>query len=141
MDKYDAEIEAFLGLDSGQLAMEWSAPAALFQYCTPNGFAGMTECGCLTMVRWNLSSRRRACDPTLTRQIQQDERIPPTPDIWSVWKKSNIDQRRAMLTAFAEWQRAMDATIRQGKPWHPEFSPAPTARVESVAQPAEVVAV
>src|SRR5690349_3566971 len=100
----------------------------LFDFCANDGVGSLRNCGCLTMVRYNDCVAEdhggKVCK-SLTAAIAGDERIPNVciERFQQSWANGTLPERRAILTVFADWQRAMDATIRQGKPWHPEFSP------------------
>ncbi len=127
MDKYDAEIERLVVRDMYALLWCWQNSGPLFQRIA-------NDCGCLTQVRggnYTKSGVRGA--NAVIESVRRDERIPKSlpcitkavPNIpeFNDWDSWTTERRREMLTRFANWQRALDSTIRQGKPWHPEFAP------------------
>lgn len=113
MDKYDKAIELLKQAEDFGKAVSsaWFAARAdhptgcLFQFCcppeehgdNPQGYA----VGCLTMIK--NSSCYHAWTEELTQRIRNDPRLP------SDRHEITLDQ----LPVFAEWQREMDATIRQ----------------------------
>ena len=131
-DKYDAAIEFLVSATVEQLDASWDKPliargGCLFNLCCQDPenavWQSSDRCGCLTEIR---GDGLRSSDAALTQSIRGDRRIPECIElILDKWDRMNAEQRRALLTVFAEWQRAMDATIRQGKKWHPEFAPVP----------------
>lgn len=119
MDKYDDAV-AHLTARPGQIEDAWNHPyeheaGCLFGYCCrsdewdPNivakalGTDGFVTCGCLTQVRRSKtrSAPYVAGTADLTREIQDDDRIPDAPSHISVED----------LPVFAEWQRRLDKEL------------------------------
>lgn len=117
MDKYDEHIERLVERPH-ETEMTWfNPPEPLFQYCHPNGTKGTTGVGCLTVIRgWDDYT---ASDATLTEAIREDGRIDRSPYALErrLGQTSDLDERRRILSVYADYQRDMDDTIRQGKPW------------------------
>lgn len=96
MDKYDKAIQ-HLRENPTVIHMAWMDPSghpggALFQFCGPR----RDGCGCLTQIRADIGYR--AVNPTLTRRIREDARLPE--------RHSQITL--SSLPVFAEWQRKLD---------------------------------
>ena len=137
MDRYDydAEIDRLVNLNSAELREAWDCSAIdddnwmpnspLFHYCNATGAQPEDEadtCGCLTLIRSYLDFT--SADPALAEAIRSDKRIPDYVEcLIDSWNGMSVVQRRAALQIFANWQRAMDATIRAGRPWHDDFIP------------------
>lgn len=129
MDKYDLEIERLVEQNGRMLQVSWSQWGPLFDVVTG-------DCGCLTMIRGSIRKQFSKICPAANAAItaiRLDGRLPASlpldesgacwvPDFEN-WDGLSVEERREFLKPFAEWQRALDATIRQGKPWHPEFAP------------------
>lgn len=130
MDKYDLEIERLSQVSADELDRAWdsdddvTANSPLFQFCSRTGRASgnrADSCGCLVQVCW--FSWKFTEIPALTEAIRADRRIPWDVTYQGAWDGLTRRERIAILTHFADWQRALDATIRAGKPWHNDFIP------------------
>lgn len=129
MDKYDVEINCLVKSSGNYVESAWESYSALFKSVDPT-------CGCLTTIRgevWGLVSYECPQHNSAILAIHRDIRIPASystpngaelPDgFCEAWDAMSLAERRELLTIFAEWQRALDATIRAGRPWHDDFTP------------------
>ena len=121
MDKYDDAIE-YLVEYPDETMDAWAdvighKSGVLFRYCTPDGVGQFgcrpdgRVCGCLTQVKQRTSV---AWTPKITAEIRRDKRIHPSPEKLqaALLATKSIKKRRAILQPYAEWQRRMDAEIR-----------------------------
>jgi hypothetical protein len=104
MDKYDEQIQRLLD-DPSITHEQWNCWHGIFQ-CAGNqqGF----DTGCLTQIRTNkLPDHGRflyhAFTPELTKEIENDERIPFYPE---------DVKTREQMEVLAEWQRRIDREFR-----------------------------
>lgn len=117
---YAKEVERLVKADRHEMRKAWTDARLLFQFCSPSGGFANYRCGCLTSVRGGADSFSQA----LTDSIRRDYRLPRHIDeLYRDWDAMSEHERRKVLRVFAEWQIAMDMTIRDWKPWHPEFAP------------------
>lgn len=139
-DKYDEAIERLAQSNGPALEDAWvefsiRPDGCLFQFITASGrsIGAHLDCGCLTMIR---SGSARAEPESLNRSIRRDPRVPDgIHELAKKWGGMSGEERRESLQIFSEWQRAVDATIRAGKPWHDDFTP----RREQPAETRETV--
>lgn len=118
MDKYDAAIE-YLTEHPDEIEEAWASPfyfysdgGCLFVFVTPTGDPCCEGhvCGCLTTIRNNSAL---AWTTELTSAIRADEGIPHDMLAFiDAFYGLTVDERRASLSPFGEWQRRFDKTIR-----------------------------
>lgn len=107
MDEYDRAI-AYLTAHPDEIPDAWFVPEpgddsstakshCLFRYASEDG-TGSSRCGCLTQIRLGT---KLACTDDLTERIRNDDRLP----------RSGFEIKVADLSAFAEWQRLLDAEL------------------------------
>lgn len=109
MDQYDEHIERMVKLPFADVKESWVQAEGLFQFCGKDK-RGMS-CGCLTQIRQGFDD---GPTPEFTKAIRSDKRLPRSfQAMEETWDGLTEKSRRKFLKPFAEWQRRLDAEIRQ----------------------------
>jgi hypothetical protein len=126
-DKYDRAID-YLVENPQDICRAWKTPGevtrpevaqahCLFQFVTPTGKEikrpDGKPCGCLSQVSGGLCVGANAWTDELTKEINNDDRIPwDMVEFESVVNRLPKEQRARRFYIFADWQRRLDRELR-----------------------------